>query len=1309
MSSSSLLRSTSAFSCHTALHVATEDSWNGAEDTSSQAGITPTPRESAPYRSRSTATDAIPRHTSIDAVACSGGDMTSNKDGLDWMTGSTKTPPPTYSDRQGVSDPSLLRSMLAVSRHTALVLTTNDSWNGFEDLSPERGFGTSSNYTTHRIQGGSHASSTRQFSRGKSPTVDFILDEHAIKSTVNAGSIPLSLAGMSPKETSRLLRQKSSDFEASHAMAGVTSPSSDDDLSNQAVNGLLDMETPIPDMELCITSDGHLDVWKETRVFLCMCPCYWFRFLVAQLALDTELIFVGHLGVPQLAGVGLVRFWVAIPFWFLYSSMRAVYVFGVQARQHGIDRTAGLWLQTGLGFAFIGTVAVIIYYLRSPDMARFAEFNDVTIAFAREYAPIILLGLFPCLAFAAMDNFMRVQGITLPALVCATIACVLNITLHFVFIFGAFGWSGRGFVGSPWATVTSLVVQLILYVAYTVAIKRYHAPFWCEWSWESHRFGQYRLFWKVAAPLGGAAMVLAIAFCIIGTITSYVPPTAATPTRVLRQLDDADVDAGSERAGAWVISFCLFFVVVAIFLGVAETTKIRMLVYFANGRPQLARKVLYVGLAYGVAIAAVFVALLLVYKSVVFRIWTNDTGVLAQCIDVVRWIGVCLMFASMRTVLASGLIVLQKRPMVVLAQTLDIWCCQVPCSFVLPILLNFPGLNGFWIAVATGECVHVLLLLYALCQTGGTIDDLALMEVVQAVVVNQRHLAANQDMEGLKHGNYGRCHDDPHAIMQPLLLPEATVVKEVAVTIIDISYVQPNQTDAVDNVAITTRSSSDESASVVGAVASRSTHELLESARVLFPNHDSTGAVPATPSLVMALEPSRDELNCAWEGAPTVCSAMPLRNANVLDHDITYELQTQWLGLPATASTPLIDLHGESLSRAASAVDPTAAFALPRTANESNPPWTSELSKSKHSTTRSCGNSDESLSSSHIQIELDDVELSYNVKRQENPSARTRRDTSEAQTALSSMETRQSHDAPSASDSSSGLNRNTPLHVDPVEAMPLAPTGIASVPIVPTFRRDGEPVNPAHEEVHATAAPPGQAPTEHVTLSTKPCQPNVETHPVPVAERPTDGLAPSTKIQTLDESMDCLASQTTSEVVVQRDIANMATSTKDASIDAADERVLLPLHPSHGPRVQSRTQPDAAPVDMELAISLRGILPPSATTALSFSPQLCTKSPMSSDAGSEASEDGAAPVHSNMDETGSVASSTGKPRRRPKSSNGPLPPSGQVETLGGVDIATLQFGKRSKKRRTREEKLRRVMSTSPARRPSASSFQASLD
>ncbi|RHY27245.1 hypothetical protein DYB32_007772 [Aphanomyces invadans] len=741
---------------------------------------------------------------------------------------------------------------------------------------------------------------------------------------------------MSPKETSRLLRQKSSDFEASHAMAGVTSPSRDDDLSSQAVNGLLDMETPIPDMELCITSDGHLDVWKETRVFLCMCPCYWFRFLVAQLALDTELIFVGHLGVPQLAGVGLVRFWVAIPFWFLYSSMRAVYVFGVQARQHGIDRTAGLWLQTGLGFAFIGTVAVIIYYLRSPDMARFAEFNDVTIAFAREYAPIILLGLFPCLAFAAMDNFMRVQGITLPALVCATIACVLNITLHFVFIFGAFGWSGRGFVGSPWATVTSLVVQLILYVAYTVAIKRYHAPFWCEWSWESHRFGQYRLFWKVAAPLGGAAMVLAIAFCIIGTITSYVPPTAATPTRVLRQLDDADVDAGSERAGAWVISFCLFFVVVAIFLGVAETTKIRMLVYFANGRSQLARKVLYVGLAYGVAIAAVFVALLLVYKSVVFRIWTNDTGVLAQCIDVVRWIGVCLMFASMRTVLASGLIVLQKRPMVVLAQTLDIWCCQVPCSFVLPILLNFPGLNGFWIAVATGECVHVLLLLYALCQTGGTIDDLAFMEVVQAVVVNQRHLAANQDMEGLKHGNYGK-------------------------------------------------------------------------------------------------------------------------------------------------------------------------------------------------------------------------------------------------------------------------------------------------------------------------------------------------------------------------------------VVVQRDIANMATSTKDASIDAADERVLLPLHPSHGPRVQSRTQPDAAPVDMELAISLRGILPPSATTALSFSPQLCTKSPMSSDAGSEASEDGAAPVHSNMDETGSVASSTGKPRRRPKSSNGPLPPSGQVETLGGVDIATLQFGKRSKKRRTREEKLRRVMSTSPARRPSASSFQASLD
>ncbi|RHY04058.1 hypothetical protein DYB25_006137 [Aphanomyces astaci] len=544
-------------------------------------------------------------------------------------------------------------------------------------------------------------------------------------------------ADSSPKETSRLLRPHDADLEGSCDKAttlidpAALTPSRND-LTVAAVHDILDMDTLVPDMELCITTQGCLAIWREARVFLCMFPCVCFRFVVVQLILDTELIFVGHLGVPQLAGLGLVRFWVAIPFGFLYCSMRAVYVLGSKTRGNR-PSAAGHWLQTALGFALVGTLAVSYYYVHVADLAHLAALDDVAISYAREFAPIVLLGLFPSLAMAAMDNFMRIQGIALPALVCATVACVLNIYLHFVFIYGAFGWSGWGFVGSPWATVTSLVTQVALYVAYTVLWKRYHVPYWSGWAWNSHRLHRYRLFWRVSVPLGGMVVVFSIACLIVGTIASYSPSPFTAPHR---QLDDGGV--GSERVGAWVISFCLFLLVLAVLLGVAEATKVRMLVYLTHGRPKLARQVLYVGLAYSTLIALVFASALFMYKSVVFRIWTNDAGILEQCVDVVRWIMLCLVLSSVRVVLASGLIVLKKRPMVLLAQCIDVWCVQVPGSFVLPLLLQFQHLSGFWIAVAMGECVHVLLLVYALCQVNGD-DDQALVKSVKAAfaLVNQ--------------------------------------------------------------------------------------------------------------------------------------------------------------------------------------------------------------------------------------------------------------------------------------------------------------------------------------------------------------------------------------------------------------------------------------------------------------------------------------------------------------------------------------------------------------------------------------------
>ncbi|KAH9188706.1 hypothetical protein AeNC1_009314 [Aphanomyces euteiches] len=536
------------------------------------------------------------------------------------------------------------------------------------------------------------------------------------------------LSMQSPKETTGLLNKSVSNLEASN----IQLPSQENELTMAAIHEIMDLDIPATSVGLCITPQNSLDGWREARVIFCMSPCFCFRFFILQLLADLELVFLGHMGVPQLAGAVLVRYWIAIPCWFFNYCMQAVYVLGIFARRRNENRTAGLWLQTGLAFAFIATVFVIYYYFHTSDFVRWTEFDPLTINFGRQYAPIMLVGLFPLLVHSAMTNYMKIQQIQVPIVVCATVACIVNIALQFLFIYGAFGWHGWGFVGSPWATVTGLIVQCVLFILYTVSLEGYHKRFWSGWTRQSLRFKQLRIFLVVGAPLGAMALAEAIVYCIIGTITSYIPPPKATS----RRLDESD-DAGAIQAGAWAISFCLFLLILALFFGIAEVTKIRMTAYIASGEAKLVRGVLSVGVGIAVAVGALFSACLYFLSAPVFLTWLDDVSMLSICIGAVPWIMVCIVIASVRVVLAAGLIVLMKRPMVFLSQVIDMCMVKAPFSFVFPILLFIPNLTGFWMAVAMGESVHVILLVYALCQKSSEKDEAALFKRAQTMLAIQ--------------------------------------------------------------------------------------------------------------------------------------------------------------------------------------------------------------------------------------------------------------------------------------------------------------------------------------------------------------------------------------------------------------------------------------------------------------------------------------------------------------------------------------------------------------------------------------------
>ncbi|ETV89605.1 hypothetical protein H257_00816 [Aphanomyces astaci] len=1065
---------------------------------------------------------------------------------------------------------------------------------------------------------------------------------------VDLSTQPSPDADSSPKETSRLLRPHDADLEGSCDKAttlidpAALTPSRND-LTVAAVHDILD--TLIPDMELCITTQGCLAIWREARVFLCMFPCVCFRFVVVQLILDTELIFVGHLGVPQLAGVGLVRFWVAIPFGFLYCSMRAVYVLGSMTRGNR-PSAAGHWLQTALGFALVGTLAVSYYYVHVADLAHLAALDDVAISYAREFAPIVLLGLFPSLAMAAIDNFMRIQDIALPALVCATVACVLNIYLHFVFIYGAFGWSGWGFVGSPWATVTSLVTQVALYVAYTVLWKRYHVPYWSGWAWNSHRLHRYRLFWRVSVPLGGMVVVFSIACLIVGTIASYSPSPFTAPHR---QLDDGG--AGSERVGAWVISFCLFLLVLAVLLGVAEATKVRMLVYLTHGWPKLARQVLYVGLAYSALFALVFASALFMYKSVVFRIWTNDAGILEQCVDVVRWIMLCLVLASVRVVLASGLIVLKKRPMVLLAQCIDVWCVQVPGSFVLPLLLQFQHLSGFWIAVAMGECVHVLLLVYALCQVNGD-DDQALVKSVQAAVtlVNQTSSPFKA-----KHNERENADNDIDLgdLTKPLTLSHVVTDNALCDAPPTVQFVVTADV-AID---VLTGSLSDHNhTSVCGAdapqlhVETRSTNECTLSHELATAFHedgssDDSNALKAGVSSVHSGHTKAG----STDGDTGITDTERDKHSSLLHIPVSTSLRGVGTDNPSTLATVALDGSPfPQVKHARSSAVPPRIYSTAAHAVECEAHSLGEAAPALFAPPKIVAQ--KSLPPRSETIELPPTENEVAAK----------------------------------SSSPSHLNN---ANVDDACAPPRLHLRDISTPEIPpelsTLPRNANDLAPP-KCLYRTLTPL-KNPTKLGDLVLESNR-QIKTHlpdAVCTLFRPQDQAA---------------ASATFNSSIVDDDDVRSAVPLVEVHVAGAQK--LVPEDINVLEQIEVKLPLDNhSSTDVILLKPIRSVQAEVALLNETTSPQ------PPSDAGSDSSNDG---TTGQVSESESGASSTSQ-RRRPKAA---VPPSVKIETLGGVDISTLHFGKRSKKRRTREAKQSKRVSFSPSprqRRPSAYGIQPSLD
>jgi putative MATE family efflux protein len=180
-----------------------------------------------------------------------------------------------------------------------------------------------------------------------------------------------------------------------------------------------------------------------------------FLALIAEpLFLLADAAIVGHLGTPELAGLGIasvvLQTAIGLCIFLAYGTTASV------ARNLGagdlrgalVQGVDGIWLAVLIGV--VGTVLGVL--ATGPLVAAFGAGSEVS-DHATTYLRIAFLGMTPMLVLLAATGVLRGLQDTRTPLVVAVVGNVLNIVFNVVLVYGVGSFSGLGIAGSALGTV----------------------------------------------------------------------------------------------------------------------------------------------------------------------------------------------------------------------------------------------------------------------------------------------------------------------------------------------------------------------------------------------------------------------------------------------------------------------------------------------------------------------------------------------------------------------------------------------------------------------------------------------------------------------------------------------------------------------------------------------------------------------------------------------------------------------------------------------------------------------------------------
>lgn len=393
-----------------------------------------------------------------------------------------------------------------------------------------------------------------------------------------------------------------------------------------------------------------------------------FGSLVAEpLFLMADSAMVGHLGTPQLAGLGVASAVLTTcvnVFVFLAYATTAAVARRVGARdlpaavRQGVD---GIWL------AFLLGAAVLAFtLLAAPALTDALGASASAAPHAVTYLRISALGIPAMLVVLAATGVLRGMQDTRTPLYVAIAGFAANIALNALFIYG-FGW---GIAGSAWGTVAAQTAMAAFYLRVVLRGAREHGV-----SLRPRAAG-IRASARAGAPL------------LVRTLSLRAVLLIATS--VAARLGDADIAAHQIALTIWTL---LAFALDAIAIAGQAITGRYLGASDAPGAQAACRRMVWWGVLSGIVLGVLTAAA----SPLLLRLFTSDAGVREALLPV-------LLVVAVTSPVSGVVFVLDGVLMGAGDGTYLAWAMLLTLAVFAPGALLVPALGGgvttLWCMVA---------------------------------------------------------------------------------------------------------------------------------------------------------------------------------------------------------------------------------------------------------------------------------------------------------------------------------------------------------------------------------------------------------------------------------------------------------------------------------------------------------------------------------------------------------------------------------------------------------------------------------